>query len=69
MSMKEWTDAKARLQEDIERKKEHLNNGSNFQSRAFVRSSWKSKNFNPNDNPLLQDSSSDEDYGKEDANQ
>lgn len=33
-------------------------NGSNFEARAFVRQSWKSKNFDPNDNPLLYESSS-----------
>jgi hypothetical protein len=30
-----------------------------------VRSNWKTKNFNYEDNPLLEDSSSDEDYGEE----
>lgn len=41
--------------------------GSNFEeARGFVRKNWKSKNFNPDNNPLIEDSSSDdEEYGEE----
>lgn len=43
------------------RKKEHINFATNFEkARGFVRSNWKSKNFNPNDDPTKQDSSTDE---------
>lgn len=58
--MKEWSVAKSKIEEEIQRKKEHKVEGSNFHARAFIRRSWKSKNFNPNDNPLILDSSSDE---------
>lgn len=62
--MKEWSDARARIEVEIQRKKEHQNFGSNFQSRGFVRQNWKSKNFNHNNNPLLEESSTDsEEYG------
>eukprot|EP00347_Sterkiella_histriomuscorum_P008883 403343381 len=65
--MKEWSSAKQRIESEIQRKKEHQNAGSNFEARGFVRKNWKSKNFNPNDNPLIEDSSTDsEDYGNED---
>lgn len=65
--MKEWSSAKQRLETEIQRKKEHQNFGTNFEARGFVRKNWKSKNFNPDDNPLLEESSTDtEDYGNED---
>lgn len=52
---------------EIQRKKEHQSIGSNFEyARAFVRRSFKTKNFNPENNPLLDLSSTDEeDYGDE----
>ena len=31
-----------------------------FENRGFVRSNWKTKNFNPADNPLLESSSTEE---------
>ena len=34
--------------------------GSDFENRGFVRSNWKTKNFNPADNHLLESSSSEE---------
>lgn len=34
--------------------------GSDFEARGFVRSNWKTKNFNPADNPLLETSSTEE---------
>ena len=59
-TIREWSVAKSKIEEEIQRRKEHKENGSNFQARAFVRRSWKTKNFNPLNNPLLEDSSSDE---------
>ena len=59
-TIREWSIAKSKIEEEIQRRKEHKENGSNFQARAFVRRSWKTKNFNPLNNPLLEDSSSDE---------
>ena len=65
-SVKEWSEAKSRIEGEIQRRKEHTQTGTNFQkARAFVRKSWKSKNFNPLHNPLTEESS-DEDYGSED---
>lgn len=64
--MKEWSNAKQRLESEIQRKKEHQNFATNFQARGFVRSNWKTKNYNPENNPLLEESSSDEEeYGNE----
>ena len=60
-TVKEWSDAKQRLEAEIQRKKEHLNAGTKFEARGFVRSNWKTKNFNPRDNPLLEESSSEDD--------
>lgn len=59
-TMKEWSEAKQRLEAEIQRKKEHQNFGNKFEVRGFVRSNWKTKNFNPSDNPLLEESSDDE---------
>ena len=66
VSVREWSEAKSRIEEEIQRRKEHAKQGSNFQkARSFVRKSWKTKNFNPLSNPLLEESS-DDDYGDED---
>jgi hypothetical protein len=49
------------MEAEIQRKKEHLNFATNFEkARGFVRTNWKSKNFNPNDDPTQQDSSTDD---------
>jgi len=49
------------VEAEIQRKKEHVNFATKFaQARGFVRTNWKSKNFNPNDDPTKQDSSTDE---------
>ncbi len=49
------------MEAEILRKKEHINFATNFEkARGFVRSNWKSKNFNPNDDPTKQDSSTDD---------
>lgn len=64
-NLKEWSDARARIEGEIQRKKEHLQVGTNFEkARGFVRSDWKTKNFNPEHNPL-EEESSEEDYGDE----
>lgn len=45
----------------MQRKKEHLNTATNFEkARGFVRTDWKSKNFNPNSDPTVLDSSTDD---------
>lgn len=57
----EWAEARGRMEAEIQRKKEHLNVATNFEkARGFVRSNWKSKNFNPADDPTKYDSSTDE---------
>jgi hypothetical protein len=61
MTMKEWSDAKARIGTEVNRRIEHQNSATRFvESRAFVRSNWKTKKFDPTRNPLLDDSSSEE---------
>lgn len=48
------------MEGEIQRRKEHLNEATNFQeARGFVRSNWKTKNWNPNEDPTQQDSSTD----------
>ena len=69
--MKEWSDAKQRMEAEIQRKKEHKTVGSNFEkARGYVRSNWKTKNFNPLNNPLLEESSteSEEEDNQTEAN-
>lgn len=59
--MNQWSQARSRVEAEILRKKEHVNFATNFEkARGFVRTNWKSKNFNPNDDPTKQDSSTDE---------
>jgi len=49
------------MEAEMQRKKEHQNFATNFEkARGFVRSNWKSKNFNPNDNPCELSSSTDD---------
>ena len=58
--LREWCQARGRMEAEIQRRKEHINEGTNFeQARGFVRTNWKTKNWNPNDDPT-QDSSSSE---------
>ena len=64
-TVKQWSDARSRMEEEIQRKKEHQYEGSNFESRAFVRTNWKTKNFNPDSNPLEEESSEEEYYDEE----
>ena len=55
------------MEVEIQRKKEHQNFATNFEkARGFVRQSWKSKNFDYRNNPLLEESSEDEEeYGSQ----
>lgn len=46
--MKEWGQARGRMEAEIARKKEHLNVATNFEkARGWTRSNWKTKNYNP----------------------
>eukprot|EP00352_Strombidinopsis_acuminata_P000558 CAMPEP_0176347304 /NCGR_PEP_ID=MMETSP0126-20121128/6945_1 /TAXON_ID=141414 ORGANISM="Strombidinopsis acuminatum, Strain SPMC142" /NCGR_SAMPLE_ID=MMETSP0126 /ASSEMBLY_ACC=CAM_ASM_000229 /LENGTH=95 /DNA_ID=CAMNT_0017695389 /DNA_START=1131 /DNA_END=1418 /DNA_ORIENTATION=- len=49
------------MESEIARKKEHMNEATNFaKARGFVRTCWKSKNYNPTEDPTAYDSSTDE---------
>lgn len=42
--MKEWSNARGRMEAEIARKKEHVNAATNFEkARGWVRSNWKTK--------------------------
>lgn len=59
--MNEWANARGRMEAEIQRRKEHLNFATKFEkARGFVRTNWKTKNFDPNDDPTQYDSSTDE---------
>ena len=46
------------MESEIQRRKEHLNEATNFeQARGFVRTCFKSVNFNPNNDPCAEPSS------------
>ena len=48
------------MESEIQRRKEHLNEATNFEkARGFVRTNWKTKNWDPNDDPTEEPSSSD----------
>ena len=50
------------MEAEIQRRKEHLNDATNFeQARGFVRTNWKTKNWNPNADPTQEESSTDSD--------
>ena len=58
--MREWAQARGRMGSEIQRRKEHINEATNFEkARGFVRTNWKTKNWNPNDDPTQVDSSTD----------
>eukprot|EP00352_Strombidinopsis_acuminata_P007249 CAMPEP_0176372080 /NCGR_PEP_ID=MMETSP0126-20121128/25145_1 /TAXON_ID=141414 ORGANISM="Strombidinopsis acuminatum, Strain SPMC142" /NCGR_SAMPLE_ID=MMETSP0126 /ASSEMBLY_ACC=CAM_ASM_000229 /LENGTH=112 /DNA_ID=CAMNT_0017731789 /DNA_START=460 /DNA_END=798 /DNA_ORIENTATION=- len=45
------------MESEIARKKEHMNEATNFaKARGFVRTCWKSKNYNPTEDPTAYDS-------------
>ena len=49
------------MEAEIQRRKEHINDATNFEkARGFVRTNWKSKNFNPLNDPTEYESSTDE---------
>ena len=49
------------MESEIQRRKEHTNFATKFENaRGFVRTNWKSKNFDPNKDPTAEDSSTDE---------
>ena len=59
--VKEWSEAKERLSVEITRKQENQIQGTKFEkARGYVRKNYSSKRFNPNHNPLLEDTSSSE---------
>lgn len=60
-TLNQWAHARGRMEAEFQRKKEHVNAASNFQkARGFVRTNWKSKNFDPSENPCDQSSSTDD---------
>ncbi len=64
--LNEWAEARAKIECEILRKKEHMDVGTNFEkARGFVRQNWKSKNFQPGEDPTKYDSSSDESIADE----
>ena len=66
MTMKEWSEAKARMGTEVARKLEHQSSATRLvESRAYVRTNWKTKKFDPTKNPLLDSSSSEEDEAQE----
>jgi len=66
-SVQGWSAAKERMEVEIARKKEAYRRGTDFRAaRGFVRRNWKTKNYNPEENPLGELVSTDEeDYGME----
>jgi hypothetical protein len=62
--MKDWGQARGRMEAEIARKKEHLNVATNFElARGWTRSNWKTKNYKAEVETLdefLQFSSSDD---------
>jgi len=51
--MKEWGQARGRMESEIARKKEHLNVATNFgAARGWTRTCWKSKNHAHEDETL-----------------
>ena len=63
---REWAQARGRMEAEIQRRKEHLNDATNFEkARGFVRTNWKTKNWNPNADPTQDSSSSDSEDDQE----
>lgn len=57
------------MEAEVQRRKEHINEATNFeQARGFVRTNWKTKYWNPNDDPTQEDSSSDSDENEDGVN-
>ena len=67
--LREWCQARGRMEAEVQRRKEHINEATNFeQARGFVRTNWKTKYWNPNDDPTQEDSSSDSDENEDGVN-
>lgn len=57
--IKDYSNAKERLTVEISRKYENQTEGNKFEkARGFVRRNWSSKRFDPQSNPLIEDTSS-----------
>lgn len=65
-SVKDWSEAKERINGEIIRKDANFNQATKFEkARGFVRKNWSSSNFNPKNNPLEEDTSSSGSEGEE----
>ena len=61
--VRQWGNSKGRVDCEVGRKKESYKVGTVFQeARGFKRQNWKTKHFNPNDNPLTNIESSEDEY-------
>lgn len=49
--VREWSQARGRMEAEIQRRKEHLNEATNFEARGFKRKFFKTKNWNPFEDP------------------
>lgn len=59
--LNDWSETRSRMESEISRRKEHMVSATNFAKvRGFVRSCWKTKNYNPGQDPCAWDSSTDE---------
>ena len=56
--VKDWSEAKMRYEEEIQRKKEHANFATNFEARGFVRQNYSSRYFDFKKNPLEEEDDS-----------
>ncbi|TNV83407.1 hypothetical protein FGO68_gene17165 [Halteria grandinella] len=65
-TLKEWSQARGRVEGEVKRKQEHQNSATKFaESRGYQRSNMKTKGYNHEINPLLESSSSDDDEAHE----
>lgn len=59
--MNQWGQARTRIEAEIQRKKEHNKDATNFEkARGFVRTNWKTKGYDPSCDPTKAYSSTDE---------
>lgn len=50
--LRQWSQARGRMEAEIQRRKEHLNDATNFEkARGFVRTNWKTKGWHIEDDP------------------
>lgn len=65
MILNQWSQARSRMESEIQRKKEQINFATNFEAaRGFVRTNWKSYGYKIDEDPTQADSSESE-YGSE----